>query len=126
MHKLRTIIAGGLGVAGLATVLAVPAASAAPVHHQHVNCALSVSVGHNSGTTSARNTNSNPCGRFYWAYGLFLIGGNQSQHDSRGVQSGKTSVSPPGATRNCGGGYKWSDSTGTIHQIPTYGSPSCA
>jgi len=116
----RTII-----IAGAALVLAgVPlAATNASASSAQTRCGKpDVSVTHNRTSTTA-HINFNPCNRWWvWPWASFIDqDGNPDRDSVPGVKHGNPVVYEPNARKNVLGGYGYSDTSGTIHNVQTYG-----
>jgi|SRR5215471_8399811 len=120
MMKIRTTIAAlALMASGGLMAVAAPA-SAAPGAARCANHP-DVSVTHNRTSTTA-HINFNPCNRFWvWPFADFIDqDGNPDRDTVPGVKHGNPVVYEPGARSNQHGGYGYSDTSGTIHNIQTY------
>jgi len=117
--KLRTTAASAavaLALAGAPFVMPGAAAQARTCGKPTVH------VTHGRTWTQAQIVH-NPCRKWWiWPWGSFIDQDRNPDRDSvKGVKSGSPIVQEPGARKNVLGGYGYSDSSGTIHNVQTYG-----
>jgi hypothetical protein len=107
------VLAGAPGLASASTT-----ATAGPHHCGKPD----VSVTHNRTSTTA-HINFNPCSRWWiWPWASFIDqDGNPDRDSVPGVKHGNPVVQEPGARKNVLGGYGYSDSSGQITNVQTYG-----
>jgi hypothetical protein len=116
--KLRTAaVSGAIALAAAGIPLATPSGVAARTCGKP-----GVTVSHNQTSTTA-HINSNPCSKWWiWPWGSFIDqDGNPDRDSVRGVKSGNPVVQESGARKNVLGGYGYSDSSGVITNVQTYG-----